>query len=221
MWIKICGVTNLDEALSIAALGADAIGLNFYSNTPRCIPVNRAAAITAALPETIEPVGLFVNHPASEIEAICDACGIRTIQLHGDEPPELAAELAVDAAGAPRRIIRAFRVGEEGLEGLRRELSRYWELSVTLTGCLVDAHVSGRYGGTGRQAPWELLSREWEPAWPPLILAGGLTPENVGKAVETVRPWGVDVASGVERAPGCKDLEKVRRLIAAVRTTEC
>lgn len=220
MWIKICGVTTVDDALGIEALGADAIGLNFYSGTQRCVSLEQATEIVQALPETVEAVGVFVNHTAEQIETICATCGLRTIQLHGVESPELAAALSRNRTAAQRRIIRAFRVGDAGLHWVRQELGRYEELSVPLSGCLVDAHESGSFGGTGRLAPWEVLTGAWDPLWPPLILAGGLTPMNVRQAIETVRPWGVDVASGVECAPGQKNLEQVRRLIGAVRETE-
>lgn len=215
MWIKICGVTTLDDARESVSTGADAIGLNFFVGSKRRVDEETARAIVAALPPEVEPVGVFVNQSVEEIRRICSACGIRTAQLHGDEPPELAASLPEVA------VIRAFRVDERNLEGLGDRIHRDREAGARLRACLVDAYVQGGYGGTGRTAPWSLLASAWNRnEWPPLILAGGLTPENVSEAVRAVRPWGVDVASGVESAPGRKDLDKVRRFIAACRESE-
>lgn len=210
MWVKICGVTNETTAEAIAALRPDAIGLNFYAPSPRFVAPEIAAKIVAALPADVEPVALFVNSTADDIRRICRQCGIETVQLHGDEPASLLAELA------EFRLLRAFRIGEDGVASIRDELSRFSAAGVTIDGCFVEARVPGAYGGTGTRGPWEML-RDWPEDWPPLILAGGLNPENVAEGIACTRPWGVDVASGVESRPGVKDLDRVRAFIENAR----
>lgn len=213
MWVKLCGIRDVETAAAAAAAGADAIGLNFYRPSVRAVDVVTAARIVQSLPASVEPVGLFVNASLDEIETTATTCGLRTLQLHGDEPPELLAALR------RYRLIRAFRVGADGLRDVDDSLQRLAALDVSLFACLVDAHVPGAFGGTGRIAPWELLAREW-PARPrpPLILAGGLTPANVAAGIAACRPWGVDVAGGVESAPGVKDAGLMRAFVAAART---
>ena len=211
MWIKICGIRDVPAARDAARCAPDAIGLNFYAPSPRSTTLEAARRITAALPSRIEPVAVFVNETVERIDEVCTKCGVRTIQLHGDEPPELVAELQhLD-------VIRAYRVGADGLDSVAVDLDRCRNLNVRLRACLVDARVDGEYGGTGRTAPWDVLADGWKPDWPPLLLAGGLTPENVDTAIRRVNPWGVDAASGVESAPGVKDPSRVAQLIAAVR----
>jgi phosphoribosylanthranilate isomerase len=215
MWVKICGIRDVPTARAVAELRPDAIGLNFYRGSVRAVDRQVAAEITAVLPAPIEPVGVFVNHSVDEIVALCDQCGLRTIQLHGDEPASLLPRLAA------YRIIRAFRVGAEGLESVADYLDECGRLQALPWACLVDARVEGSYGGTGKTAPWDLLTRDYRfDVWPPLILAGGLTPENVVAAVAAVRPFGVDVAGGVESSPGVKDIAAVARFIAAARATD-
>lgn len=219
MWIKVCGIANRETAQAVAGLGPDAIGLNFYPRSPRCLSVDEAEQIVALLPETVEPIGLFVNESAERIDAICRQCSITTVQLHGDEPEELLAEVL--ECNADYRLVRAFRVGEEGLSPLAESLDRLWRLKVMLHAVLLDARVAGLFGGTGETAPWSGIAEQYrEDDWPPLILAGGLTRDNVAEAVRSVRPWGVDVAGGVESSPGVKDLELVREFIAAARAAE-
>ena len=205
MWIKICGIRDVETAAAVAALGVQAIGLNFFARSPRVVEPDTAARIVADLPPDVEPVGVFVNHTVSEIENICRRTGLRTVQLHGDESPDIVAALA-----ARFRIIRAFRVGDDGLKHVAEYLDRCRELGAMPVACLIDANVAGHYGGTGHTAPWDLLRRDWKTAeWPPLILAGGLRPDNLAEAIQSVQPWGVDVAGGVESAPGVKDIDKV------------
>ena len=213
MWIKICGLTEPALARDVAACGPDAIGLNFFERSPRCISLERAEQIVAELPDAVEPIGLFVNHPAAVILQHARALGLQTVQLHGDEPAAVAAEL--EQAGL--QIIRAFRVGDEGLTTVAADLAELQSLGVELHACLIDARVAGSYGGTGHRAPWETLAAGWQCRWPPLILAGGLRPENVAAAIAAVGPWGVDTASGVEAAPGQQDLNAVRAFIQAAR----
>ncbi|SFI18721.1 phosphoribosylanthranilate isomerase [Planctomicrobium piriforme] len=213
MWIKICGLTRVDIAREVARLAPDAIGLNFYAQSKRRVTVDIAAEIVSLLPASVTPVGLFVNHSPDEIRAICQRTGLKTIQLHGDETPEIVAELA------EFQIIRAFRVGEAGLDHVAADLERYRTLGVTLHKCLIDAAVPGAYGGTGHRAPWEVLKRDWDSTWPPLVLAGGLTPANVSQAIAEVSPAGVDIASGAEASPGVQDLQKVLAFITSARQT--
>jgi len=215
MWIKICGIRDIESAKASAQAGADAIGLNFYANSPRVVSPAVAAEIVASLSGPIEPIGVFVNHSADEIRAICGHCRLRTIQLHGDEPPEQLVELAKEF-----RVIRAFRVGEEGLSRASEYLDACQRLGASPWGCLIDASVPGTFGGTGHRAPWEIIRREYKTSeWPPLILAGGLRAENVYDAIAMVDPWGVDVAGGVESSVACKDIGLVRQFVVNARST--
>ncbi|WP_437186471.1 phosphoribosylanthranilate isomerase [Planctomicrobium sp. SH668] len=207
MWVKICGIKEIRSAEEVIRFQPDAIGLNFFERSKRYVTPDVAKEIVRILPETICPVGLFVNHSLEQIRSIATTCGIRTIQLHGDETPDFVAELR------DFQIIRACRVGEEGLDTLQRELEEHQKRGTEIKSVLIDAKVEGSYGGTGHVAPWELLSQNWCPDWPPMVLAGGLHPENVREAISTVRPFGVDVASGVEEFPGKQSPEAVRRFI--------
>jgi phosphoribosylanthranilate isomerase len=163
----------------------------------------------------VEPVGVFVNHSVDEIREICEECQLQTIQLHGDEPPEQIAELT-----AEYRVIRAFRVGEEGLDAVSRYLDECDKLNAKPWACLVDGKSEGSFGGTGKTAPWETLRRLYRTAeWPPLILAGGLTAGNVAEAIRVAGPWGVDVASGVESSIACKDRALVRQFVQNARAS--
>lgn len=216
MWIKICGVRDLPAARAAAAAGADAVGLNFFAGSTRVVDRATAAEIAGGLPASVVPTGVFVNHAAGEIVETVRECGLRAVQLHGDEPPEMLADLRGALPGI--WIIRAWRLGRDGLDPLGRLLEELRLLGAEPDACLVDARVDGRYGGTGRTAPWDLLSGGWPAGWPRLILAGGLTPENVGAGIRTARPWGVDVAGGVEAAPGVKDAALLRRFVEAART---
>jgi phosphoribosylanthranilate isomerase len=211
MWVKICGVRDVASAAVVARAGADAVGLNFYPRSQRCLTLETARAIVASLSPQVEPVGLFVNAELSIVRETAAALNLRTIQLHGDESPEYVAALG------EFRIIRAFRVGAAGCERVQAELTQLAALGATPWRCLVDASVPGEYGGTGFVAPWETLRDEWSPEWPPLILAGGLTPGNVAEAVACCRPWGVDVAGGVETAPGIKDENLSRAFVENAR----
>jgi phosphoribosylanthranilate isomerase len=211
MWIKICGITNLADAEHCVAAGADAIGFNFYADSKRCVDVEMAREIISRLPSSVLPVGVFVNHSCQEICSICERTGISTVQLHGDEPPELAASLSGVS------VMRVFRIGSKGLAPVEQELQSYRDLGISLRACLVDAHVAGQYGGSGQTAPWDVLAAGWQQNWPPLILAGGLTPGNVSEAIAAVRPIGVDVASGVEISPRRKDPNLVARFITGAR----
>ena len=210
MWIKVCGIRTIDAAREVADLGSDAVGLNFYAPSPRFVDAAAAAEIVRSLPENVEPVGLFVNESAQTVHETCQRCDINTVQLHGDERPQLLADL--QQLRPDIRIIRAYRMGDDGLGPLAEYLAKCEALGVKLGACLVDARVAGVYGGSGRPVCWETLAKEYQrDDWPPLVLAGGLNPDNVAEAIQAVRPWGVDVASGVESAPGVKDVPLVDR----------
>ena len=224
-WIKICGVRDVATVKVIADRELSAIGLNFFAKSPRSVMSAQAAEIVSrlrqissvalqgsdsALPPT--PVGLFVNHSVSEIDAIATQVGLSTIQLHGDETPSFLHELTT--RHPDWKLLKAFRVSDS-LRPIADFIAECQRLSVPLAGCLLDARVEGSFGGTGKVAPWELIAKEYDKTnWPPLILAGGLTPDNVAEAIRAVRPWGVDTASGVESSPGVKDATLVARFVA-------
>jgi len=210
--IKICGITHLDDARAAARAGADAVGLNFYPRSPRYLPDDDARNLVAALPAGLLKVGLFVNSPAREIARRFDELPLDLIQLHGDEPPESLPELA----GRP--VLKAFRVGPGGLQAVLAYLERCRALNALPAGVLFDAATAGQYGGTGRTTDWN-AARDYAamPGLPPLVLAGGLTPENVAEAVRTVRPAAVDVAGGVESSPGRKDPAALAAFVRAAR----
>jgi len=215
MWIKICGLHDITTAQEVVKLSPDAIGLNFFASTPRAVSVDVAAQIVAQLPKKTEPVGLFVNHSLDEIDATTRQCRLPTVQLHGGEPVQLLADLN---SRAILKIIRAWRLGAEGLDSLADYFDSCCKLGVNVAACLIDARVDGMYGGSGKTVCWELLNEQYRhDQWPPMILAGGLHPGNVAEAIERVRPWGVDVASGVESAPGTKDLKLVEQFIREAR----
>jgi phosphoribosylanthranilate isomerase len=208
--IKVCGLTDRDEALATAAAGAAWIGLNFHPASPRRIEPAAAAAIVAALPPTAEAVGLFVDRPPQEVAALAARVGLRIVQLHGREPPEDLLALR------HLHLVRAFRLADaRSVAEMGAYLRRAEALGRPPDAVLIDAYVAGRPGGTGRTIAAELL--EDLPPLPRLILAGGLTPENVAERVARVRPWMVDVAGGVERAPGRKDPARVAAFVRAAR----
>jgi len=215
-WVKICGVTRVDTAeqlieLHQSGIRPDAVGLNFFVGSKRYVSPEVAARIVERLPADITPIGLFVNHTETEIRSICKQCRITTIQLHGDETPEFLARLK------DFELIRAFRVGDAGLSSVDSQLGEIRERGVTMARCVVDSLVAGTYGGSGERAPWTLLRQNWKPHWPDLILAGGLTPDNVTDAIATAGPHGVDVASGVEASPGVQDMAQVAMFLQRAR----
>jgi phosphoribosylanthranilate isomerase len=214
MRVKICGVTNVEDALQAAALGADAVGLNFHPGSPRCIDLATAGAIVRELPLFTRTVGVFVNKSTMEITDFFAPLGLHrriyTIQWHGDDDKR---EIG---CWWPDEVIAAFQVRDQGsLEVISRYLDQCRAIEEPPAAILVDAQVPGQHGGTGHTAPWELLA-SFRPGVP-LILAGGLTPENVAEAVRIVRPYAVDVATGVEENPRRKDADKMRRFIANAR----
>jgi len=213
--VKVCGLTDLPTALACATAGADWIGLNFHPPSPRSISPELASEIASALPGSAEAVGLFVDRPPAEVAEVADRVGLGLVQLHGDETPEYVAEL-LQAFPDPPRVIRAFRLSDpSSIDRMVAYLDRAEALGCPIHAILVDAHIAGLVGGTGRTIPFEVLDHL--PAHPRLILAGGLTPENVASRVARVRPWMVDVASGVESAPGVKDPGRVSAFVNATR----
>lgn len=213
MWVKICGIRDLKTAREVCASGADAIGLNFYTSSPRSVSVQVAQEIVSSLPPAVTPVGLFVNHELSDVLEIARSCGLKTLQLHGDETPEYLSHLqGFD-------LIRAFRIGDGDFQIVDRYLEECRRVGVSMWGCLIDACVQGNYGGTGQMADWKGVRSASKTSWPRLILAGGLTPENVTDGIDQVSPWGVDTASGVESAPGIKDPVLVEAFVRRARQT--
>ncbi|OFW50235.1 MAG: hypothetical protein A3G77_09710 [Acidobacteria bacterium RIFCSPLOWO2_12_FULL_68_19] len=200
MFLKICGITRLEDACHALEHGATALGFVFWPGSPRRIDPVRAAEIVAALPPGATTVGVFVNEPVDRMRAVIAETGMTTVQLHGDEPPACAAALGVP-------VLRAITV--ENAEAA----CALWPADTTF---LVDASDPVRRGGTGRRANWDraaALARRRR-----IVLAGGLTDANVAEAIARVGPYGVDVASGVEDGPGIKNLEKVARFLARARS---
>jgi len=206
--IKICGVTTPEDARFAAECGADAVGLNFYPHSPRFLDPQKAAAVVRALPPFTAPVGVFVGMPLRQVCAVAFQLGLRGVQTYDDRPP--------GDDPFPFAHVPAFRVKDAaGLDHVRRFVETATALGRKPAAVLIDSYVEGQMGGTGHRAPWELLVG-FDPGVP-VVLAGGMTPENVAEAVALVRPWGVDVASGVESAPGVKDQEKVARFVKNAR----
>jgi phosphoribosylanthranilate isomerase len=203
--IKVCGMRELAEVAGVVAAGVDAIGLIFVEQSPRYIDPERAREIVASLPPFVDAVGVFVDQEAAAVNEIVRYCGLTMVQLHGAESPAYCAEIAC-------RVMKVFRVREsltaEDLAPYADEVSAF----------LFDTFQEKVAGGTGQTFAWSLLEKLASPR--PVVLAGGLTPENVGEAVRQARPFAVDLNSGVEFAPGRKDLAKVRAAIAQVAAAD-
>jgi phosphoribosylanthranilate isomerase len=201
--IKICGLTSLEQALSCVELGVDWLGLNCWNGSSRYITAEKAMEIVAGLPESITTVGVFVNESADSLESIMRETGMDLAQLHGDESADSCKRITVP-------WFKAFRVSPE-----------FQPQRIQDYGCetfLLDAYSKTHYGGSGQTIDWELASAV--SGMGKLILAGGLAPDHVAEAVKKVRPWGVDVCSGVESEPGIKDLLKVKTFINNIRNAE-
>ena len=198
--IKICGITNLDDALFAAECGADALGFNFYKKSPRYIEPQKAAEIIGQLPPFVMPVAVFVNEREERIREIQHMTCIQSIQLHGDESPEFCQRFE-------GRVIKAFQVKDK--ESLK--VMAHYHVGAFL----LDSYREGIRGGTGVTFDWHLAVVA--KTFGKIILAGGLTPENVTEAVKLVQPYGVDVAGGVEKEKGIKDQSKVKKFITEVR----
>ena len=201
--VKICGITSAEDAAAAVDAGADALGLVFVPGTPRYVAPDAAAEILAAMPPLVATVGVFVDRPLEEVLGIVSALGLHAVQLHGQEPAAYSRRMPVP-------VIRALRVRDA--ESLR-PLETY-----PAHAFLLDAYVEGRPGGTGTPIPLDLALRA--KGRRPVILSGGLRPDTVAPAIRLVRPYGVDVSSGVEAAPGRKDHRKVREFIVNVRQAD-
>ncbi len=199
--IKICGITNIDDAIGAVTAGADALGFVFYEKSPRYVLPETVRQIVAELPPFVTTVGLFVNTAPEIVAQIMDLTGLNVAQFHGDESPQ---ECRLDKY----RMIKAVRVKNiDSLAGVD---------SYNVSALLLDAWSEEHYGGTGESFDWQLAKQFTGSV--PLILAGGLTPENVAEAINVVNPYAVDVSSGVEKTPGHKDLQKIEKFIQQVRS---
>lgn len=201
--IKICGITRGEDAYAAAEAGADAIGLVFYPPSPRFLGIEQARTLRNSLSPFVTSVALFVNPDRAEVERVLGEVRPDMLQFHGEETPAFC-----EAFGVP--YIKACRV-KEGVD-----LLEYLRPYTGASGWLADAYVEG-YGGGGTRFDWSMVPAERAR---PLILSGGLSPENVGEAIRRVRPWGVDVSSGVEAAPGIKDAKRIAAFIAEVRNAD-
>jgi phosphoribosylanthranilate isomerase len=198
MFVKICGITREADADVAVACGASAIGFIFWPKSPRYVEPEHAGAIVRSLPPFVTPVGVFVNETAAHVNAVADAVGLGAVQLHGDETPDMAAALRRPVVKALARIDAATVAA--------------WPDRVRL---LIDADDPARRGGTGARADWDAAANLARSR--PILLAGGITPANVVEAVARVRPFGIDVSSGVEDAPGLKNADRIRDLFEALR----
>jgi phosphoribosylanthranilate isomerase len=214
-WVKICGTTNLEDALTAVEAGADAVGFVFYEKSPRNISVEAAREIVGKLPERVDKIGVFVNETPEKVSTIADEAGLTAVQFHGDEyrkPQEYVVNRTAFFCLPAIEIIPKLRSGGVFM------ISEF----PNLAGVLLDSGTREERGGTGKTFAWgeaySFVSALGKVH--PVVVAGGLTPENVGWAVGFLKPWGVDVASGVEARPGKKDPEKVRAFVKAVRDAD-
>jgi len=201
--VKICGITSAEDAAAAVEAGADALGFVFVPETPRLVRPDVAERIVKDLPPFVTTVGVFVDQPLEDVLRIADRCKLRAVQLHGNEPEAFSRRI-------PFTVIKAIRVRDA--QDLR------FMQTYPAHAFLLDAFVEGQAGGTGTPISWDLARQAKGKI--PIILSGGLRPETVAQAVRTVRPYGVDVSSGVEESPGRKDHKKVREFIAAVREAD-
>ena len=202
--VKICGITSPADALTAVDAGADALGFMFYTPSPRCVSFASASEIIGKLPPLVAKVGVFVNPTEEEVRRAIAECSIDTLQFHGEEPPEFCRRFGL-------KVIKAFRVRDaESILHTEAYSTEAW---------LLDSYVAGQLGGTGARFNWDLAT-DAARRHRSVILAGGLTPGNVAEAVHKVRPYALDVSSGVESAPGKKDPVKVRAFIAAAKSVQ-
>ena len=199
--VKICGMTQLKDALFAVDQGATAVGFIFYNKSPRSVTMKAAREIIAKLPPFVDTVGVFVNETAERVNKVADYCGLDLVQLHGEESPAFCRKIN-------RRVIKAFRIKD--LQSFKK-LEKY-----SVSGFLLDTFSENLHGGTGKVFDWNLAHRAKKMG--PISLAGGLTPRNICQALRQVRPYGVDVCSGVEKEPGIKDPEKVRAFLKNIRS---
>jgi phosphoribosylanthranilate isomerase len=212
-WVKICGMTNLEDALVAVDAGADAVGFVFYEKSPRWVTVETAREICSRLPDNVERVGVFVNEQEDRICSVVDAAGITGVQMHGDKEDPRVADLVV-ARRPPIKVLAAISMHRPNPQ----EWAMMWHPD-SVRAFLLDSGNSSKHGGTGNTFDWNaaipVLNEIKQVA--KVVAAGGLTSDNVGKATQVLKPWGVDVASGVEASPGKKDPDKVRAFVRAVR----
>src|SRR5579864_57925 len=212
-WVKICGMTNLEDALVAVDAGADAVGFVFYEKSPRCVTVERAREICEKLPGSVEKIGVFVNQQEDTLLSVADSTGLTAVQMHGDNEDPHVADLVVKRKPHVK-VLAAISMRRPNPTGR----AMMWHPD-SVEAFLVDSGTASNHGGTGKVFDWgtavpvlneiKRLGR--------VIAAGGLTPANVSEAIEILHPWGVDVVSGVEASPGRKDAEKVRAFVRAVR----
>jgi len=198
--VKICGITNPEDALAAIALGADALGFVFYTRSPRRVTPEQAATIVSRLPPFVAKVGVFVDEKLERVREIMNLCSLDYTQLHGSESPDYCQKLG-------HRAIKAFRVNDESI---LEQLSDYKVVAM-----LLDSYNPDMFGGTGRAFNWEIAARAARSNC--VILSGGLTPQNVAQAIKIVKPYAVDVSSGVEASHGKKDHAKLKTFIQAVK----
>lgn len=211
MKIKICGLTNIEDASAAVEAGADMLGFNFYPPSPRSIAIEDCVEIVAEIHrqnKAVIMVGVFVNESLEKIEQTMATCDLQLAQLHGDESPS--------DVGTLKRAYKAIRPQSD--DEARELCQKFAGRGVSHPALLLDAYKLGSYGGTGEVADWQIAAELAQST--PLLLAGGLNPENVLTAVDRVQPWGVDVASGVESTPGKKDINKMKAFIQAIRLRE-
>lgn len=199
--VKICGITRVEDARAAVNLGADAIGLVFYAPSPRNVSVEQARAIIEVVPPFVTVVGLFVDPEPQHVQSVLHHCRLGLLQFHGDEAPDFCLRFDLP-------YIKAARVRPGA------DLVQYLSPHMAARGWLLDAYNDKLYGGTGESFDWKLIPRDLAR---PVILSGGLSPDNVNAAVRTARPWAVDVSSGVEVAKGIKDAAKIAAFIAGVK----
>jgi phosphoribosylanthranilate isomerase len=204
MRVKICGITNADDAVMAVDAGADALGFVFYRKSPRYVEPQVVKSIVADLPPFVLPVGVFVNEESKIVRDLMDACGLGLVQLHGDESAAYCENLG-------RPVVKAIGLADGGSWLALAE----YKGRAQVRGFLLDAYAPDTYGGTGRTVDWDIAAQMAQSMT--VILAGGLTPENVTAATRAVKPYAVDVSSGVEAAPGKKDPQKVRAFVQAAK----
>jgi phosphoribosylanthranilate isomerase len=212
IWVKICGNTSLEDAWLAVEAGADAVGFIFAAS-PRHVTAEQVASITSRLPHAIEKIGVFVDSPLDQIEATVRNCGLTGVQLHADGGPELPSQLR-NRLGPGLRILRVIHFGADAAQQ-----AAVLAQDTNIDAVLVDSRTATAVGGTGIAYDWDLAAQSIfrDMKAKRFVAAGGLNPENVADAIATLKPWGVDVASGVEAAPGRKDPDKVRIFIAKAR----
>jgi phosphoribosylanthranilate isomerase len=200
VFVKICGITRVEDAHAAVAAGAQAVGFIFWPGSPRFVDPYRARAIVRMLPPFVSAIGVFVNQPADHVASVASLAHLSAVQLHGDES-------VTEATRVGRPVVKALTLAAADETGLAQ-----WPSNITI---LLDVHDREQYGGTGRTIDWEAAAKV--ACRRQVILAGGINPGNVAEAVARVRPFGIDVSSGVESAPGRKDHAKIHALFAAIR----